>query len=143
MRGWLCVNARLVVCECAVSGTRIQDAPRAFWKKARAFKTRIQEKIARIQEKIARILDKKRAFSAHSARIQRAFSAHSGQTVRAFRAHSGRIQEIQYAHSGQTVFAFRAIFFTPPRKLLDSARGVNWRPQANQKKKNLGGAGVP
>ena len=39
----------MIVCECAVSGMRIQDAPRAFRKKARAFKTRIQDKIARIQ----------------------------------------------------------------------------------------------
>ena len=35
-----------------------------------------------------------------------------------------------------------AIFRTPPRKLLDSARGVSWRPQANQKKeKKLGDGG--
>ena len=38
----------------------------------------------------------------------------------------------------------KVLIFTPPRKLLDSARGVNWRPQAIKKrKKNLGGAGVP
>ena len=94
MHGRLCVNARLVMCECAVSGTRIQDAPRAFRKKARAFKTRIQDKKARIQDKKARIQDK-------NARIQRAFSAHSGQnacTKGCFLEGGGLIWKVQSMH---------------------------------------------
>ena len=77
----------LIKRECAVSGTCIQDAPRAFRKKARAFKTRIQDKIARIQRAFR---TKKRAFRTHRA--------HSGQNASTKSGSKGGIWKIQSIH---------------------------------------------